>query len=392
MKRKCRLILLIVMIPLLTSCWGRTEVIDIALVTGIAIDKGENKNILLSLQIAVPKNLGPQAGKGSGGSETTIVVSEEGQDIMEAYRQIQLKLSREVFFGQSNVLIIGEELATEGVSSVLDFFTRFRQPQLGSTILFAKGKTNDKLNLKPQIESMTTEEIREQEKRGAGLEVKVRDFLTRMLADGDEPFASEVSSEPLEKENNSSDMVPSLNGAAIFKGDKLVGWMDDKESRGLLWMRDEFVSGAISLTVPGNEGGGQIGAEILQVSSKIKPTVSKDNVKIKVDSYGEVEIFENSSTFDLNDPENIQKVKKMFEDEVKERLELTVNKAQKELQSDVFGIGHAVYRSNPKLWNDMYKSKWAEVFPEIEIEIATEIKIKGTGFTNQSIIFSNQKD
>ncbi|MFP3488723.1 Ger(x)C family spore germination C-terminal domain-containing protein, partial [Staphylococcus sp. SIMBA_130] len=113
---------------------------------------------------------------------------------------------------------------------------------------------------------------------------------------------------------------------------------------------------------------------------------------IKVDSYGEVEIFENSSTFDLNDPENIQKVKKMFEDEVKERLELTVNKAQKELQSDVFGIGHAVYRSNPKLWNDMYKSKWAEVFPEIEIEIATEIKIKGTGFTNQSIIFSNQKD
>lgn len=66
MKRKCRLILLIVMIPLLTSCWGRTEVIDIALVTGIAIDKGENKNILLSLQIAVPKNLGPQAGKGSG--------------------------------------------------------------------------------------------------------------------------------------------------------------------------------------------------------------------------------------------------------------------------------------------------------------------------------------
>lgn len=55
MKSVRMLILIIVMLPLLTSCWGRTEVSDIAIVTAIAVDKGENENILLSLQIAVPK-------------------------------------------------------------------------------------------------------------------------------------------------------------------------------------------------------------------------------------------------------------------------------------------------------------------------------------------------
>lgn len=388
------LFLLIVMLPLLTSCWGRTEVTDIALVTAIAIDKGENENILLSLQIAVPKELGTQgsSGESSGNSEATIVVSEEGDDTMQLYRQIQMKLPREVFFAHSSVLIIGEELAMEGVSPVLDFFTRYRQPQLSSTILFTKGKASDALKLKPQLESIIAEEIREQEKRGAGIEVKVRDFVTRMLADGDEPVASQVSSVTLEQEDDSSDIVPSLNGAAVFRGDKLAGWLNAKESRGILWLRNEFVSGVMTVTVPDNEGGGRVGAEVHKVSSKIKPTVSKDNVKIKVDAYGEIEIYENSSVFDLNDPKAIQSLKKMFENEIKARLELTVAKAQKEFNSDVFGFGQAVYRANPKQWLQTYKSTWSEIFPEIEIEIAAEIKIKGTGFSSQSMTLKNRKD
>ena len=70
------LILLIAILPLLVSCWGRTEVTDIALVTAIAIDKGENEKLLLSLQIAVPKNLASKGatGNSSGDSETTIVI------------------------------------------------------------------------------------------------------------------------------------------------------------------------------------------------------------------------------------------------------------------------------------------------------------------------------
>ncbi|MBP2076453.1 Ger(x)C family spore germination protein [Oceanobacillus polygoni] len=389
MRQKGMFFLLIVMLPLLTSCWGRTEVIDIALVTAIAIDKGENEDILLSLQIAVPKSLGAQDGQGSGKSESTIVVSEEGESIMQVYRKIQMKLSREIFFAHNSVIIIGEELATEGVSSVLDFFSRYRQPQLASTILFTKEKASEVLSLNPHIEAMTSEEITEQEKRGAGLEVKVRDFVTRMLADGDEPFASQISSKTLQKEDDSSELVPSLDGAAIFKGDKLKGWMNGIESRGVLWIRDEYMSGVITVKVIDDRGGGNIGAEIRQVSSKIKAEVSKEKVKIIVKTYGDVEIFENSSQLDLNDPEKLQTVKKMFEEDVKDRLELTLDKAQKELGSDIFGFGHAVYRSNPKLWNDVYKNKWEEVFPEIEIEIATEIKLKGTGFSSQSMTLSN---
>lgn len=143
----------------------------------------------------------------------------------------------------------------EGVSSIFDFFSRYREPQLNIPILFAKGKASEILNITPQLETLTSEEVRKQERRGAGLEVKLRDFLTRMLAVGEEPFASHISSETLEKEGDASKMVPSLNGAAIFRGDKLVGWMDAKESRGLLWMRNEFIAGVISLKVPDDEGG-----------------------------------------------------------------------------------------------------------------------------------------
>lgn len=94
--RKKTLFIIFVISLILTGCWSRTEVNDIAIVLGAAIDKAENENLRLSLQIAIPKGLGPTA---TNQGKATILISAEGKNIMEVYRLIQEKIPREILKG-----------------------------------------------------------------------------------------------------------------------------------------------------------------------------------------------------------------------------------------------------------------------------------------------------
>jgi spore germination protein KC len=395
MRGKRTWLILVVIVPLLTGCWSRTEVNDIAIVLGVALDKAENDQFELALQIAVPKGLGTGgSGQGAGSQEPTMMVSAKGASIMEVYRIIQEKLPREVFFAHSRVIIIGEELARDGVSPVLDFFSRHRQSHLRNYLLFTKGKAINILKSNPRLESIMAEEIREQEKVGVGVQTQVRDFLKRMQTDGEEPVAAQISILPLVEgeDSGTSKNVPAVNGAAVFQGDELVGWMNDKEARGILWLRNELKSGTMDVTLSKEKGGGQIGAQIVKGSTKIKPILHNDKIKIKIKVYGEVEVFENTTTLDLSDPEIINTVHSEFEKDVKMRIQLTLDKAQKELNSDIFGFGQAVYRTSPKKWENFYKKRWPEVFPELEVEIVPHITIKGTGFSTKSMSLPDSKN
>lgn len=391
--------LLIVIVPLLTGCWSRQEVNDVAIVLGVALDKEKNGNLQLALQIAVPKASGGAGGdaQGSGTTKSTMMVSAEGASIIEAYRIIQEKISREVFFAHGRVIIVGEKLARDGVSPILDFFSRHRQAHLRNYLLFTKGKAVDILRANPQFEPITAEEIREKEKMEVGVEVRVREFWDRMLTDGEEPVAAQVSNLPVEtasqnerKDSGTSKKVPSIHGAAIFRGDRLIGWLNDKETRGILWIRNELESGVLAVPIPKEKGGGRVGARIWKASTNVKPVFHNDKLAMKIEAYGDVEIFENSSKLDLGNPMVLNTLQSVFEKDVKERIQLTLNKTQKQFKSDIFGFGQAVYRAAPTKWETYYKQRWYKIFPDLEVTIDPHIKIQGTGFTTKPALMPDR--
>ncbi|MFK4998590.1 hypothetical protein ACI2OX_18610 [Bacillus sp. N9] len=66
---------------LLTGCWDRMETNDLAIVTAAGIDKADDGQIELSIQIFIPRATGSGsegAGSNSGGKET-MVMSHKGK-------------------------------------------------------------------------------------------------------------------------------------------------------------------------------------------------------------------------------------------------------------------------------------------------------------------------
>ena len=70
-----------------------------------------------------------------------------------------------------------------------------------------------------------------------------------------------------------------LEGTAILKRDKLIGWFDGKETRGTLWIRGEVKSGIIVIPTPGDETK-KSGIEIIKATSRIVPEKVDGNLEI----------------------------------------------------------------------------------------------------------------
>lgn len=368
---------------ILAGCWDRVEINDIAIVTAIGVDLVEGDKLRLSLQVAVPSKLGSTGGGAGGSSEKgSIIISETGATISEAYRNIQGKLPRRIFFSQSRVLLIGEDLAKQGVYHIIDFHTRYAEPRINSFIMFTKGKASKVINSMPKFENISAEEMKELAKLNVGLKIYVRDFLNMLLTDGLEPLAPQFGLKPLEVDtNNKSEETQALNGIAVFKKDKLVGWMDEVETRGLLWLRNEIKTGIITIKVPKEKGGGNISMEIIRANTKIVPMLKQGELKIKVNMVSEMSVIENDSPLNLADTKVIEDIQKGIEEEIRNRIQMIVDKAQKEYQSDIFGFGQSVYKKYPREWNTNYKNNWDEKFAQLDVKINSKSFIRRIGLT-----------
>lgn len=381
MKRIRIPLILVMTMMLLTGCWNRVEVNDIAIVTAIGLDLTEDERVRLSLQVANPTKLGPTGGSAGGSNgKSTFVISETGVTVSEAYRQLQGKLPRRIFFSQSRVLLIGEDLAKKGVSSIIDFHTRYHEPRINSFIMFTKGEASELLNSMPNLESVSAEETKELAKLNVGVTIYVMDFLNMLLTDGIEPFGPQFTSTSLEVNNkNKSKEGQATRGTAVFKKDKLVGWMNEVETRGILWLRNEMETGVITINIPEEKGGGNVSFDIIRTEIKSVPKLKHGEIKFTVNVTAEVSVMENDSNIKLEDPKIIEGLQKNIENEIKERIQFVIEKTQQEYQSDIFGFGQAVYKKYPKEWNTNFKKNWEQEFSQLEVAINPKVFVRRIG-------------
>ncbi|WP_419872646.1 Ger(x)C family spore germination protein [Candidatus Pristimantibacillus sp. PTI5] len=382
-------ILSLIVILCLTGCWNRVEVNDIAVVTAMGVDKIDGNRIRLSLQIGVPATFGA-AGNMSGNVRSTFNASETGVTLSDAYRRIQEKLSRRIFLSHSRVLIIGEKSAKDGVSYIIDFFARYQEPRVNALIVFTNGEASEFLKSKPLLEKVPSEETREIMKQGIGLKVSIKDFWDMLISDGVEPVAPRFKLVPLDSKNDSgqessaSQIVQAISGAAVFKKDKLIGWMNASESRGILHLRNELDLGVITVNIPEEKGGGKVSVKFIKADTDFNPYFQDGQLKMAVKSRSKVTVLENASPINLSQSKELAYIETKLEESIKQRMELALAKAQKQFRSDIFGFGRIVYQSYPKQWNNSYKEKWDTVFPDLEVTIKAKVSIKRIGLSKET--------
>ncbi|WP_366922852.1 Ger(x)C family spore germination protein [Metallumcola ferriviriculae] len=389
LKRKLKIGILVLLTAALLfngGCWSRQEIEELAIVTAAALDTTPNNDIQLSVLIIKPSALaGGQSGGGGGEENPTILVTATGKTISEATRNITKTLSRRIFWSHNRLILIGEDLAKSGVV-MLDFLSRERQTRLTSWVMVTGGRAQDLLSVESELEKTISEQLAAMNRNRISLEVKLFTFLDMLAAKGVTPVVLpriESFTDPMAQKGKQKKLR--LNGAALFnEQSKLVGWMEESATRGLMWLRGEDVSsGVITFECPGHPGS-FISMRVRDNSREVKVLVGEERLQIEVKLIGDVDLEEADCPTQLANSNFIKDVEKQVADKVTLRARRALKEA-KDLQVDPFNFGMVVKNQLPDYWDDV-KDKWStQVFPEVPLKIVTEINLRRTGLTTNSL-------
>jgi len=391
MMKKC-IVTLLFLTLFLSGCWDRRELNELGIAMAIGIDKIENEYVI-SAQVVVPSEVSM---KGSTGRSAVTLYTAPGETVYEAIRKMTKNAPRKMYPGHLQILVINEDLAKEGIAESLELLSRDWELRSDFYVVVTKDITaTEVLNVTTPIENIPANKmfnsLKTSEKNWAGTEGVILDELvTNLISDGKEAVLTGIrvlgNKETGTSKQNVESITPSTrieyDNLAVFKGDQLVGWLNEEESRGYSDITNTVKKTVTSISCPKE---GKIIIDIFRFHSKIVGSINKGEPEVDIKIEAEGNIGEVLCSIDIMEPETIDKLEKIYEEEVKEIIHQTIESVQKQYQSDIFGFGEAIHRSNPKEWNEM-KEHWDEKFSDLTVNVHIDMKIRRVGTVNNSFL------
>ncbi|WP_246939403.1 Ger(x)C family spore germination protein [Bacillus pinisoli] len=357
----------------LSGCWDRGEVNDVAFVIATGFDKVEENLYRVSVQVPLPGAMGEGTSGGGGGTSggPFYVDSGVGRNVRESNDDLQKRMSRELYFGHRRVLVFGEELARGGFKKSLDVVFEQPQSRLSSYVLLTKGEAMKVLNAEPHLEQLPAEAVREMAKSRDAITVK--NVLIDLYRDGIDPVIPVI--EVVKTQNGESKDKRDeylLDGYGIMKHDQLKFFTSKKEMAGTLWLNGKYQGRNYTFSLDEeSELNVFINKLKVDISSAIRHKVPKFTIDIQV----KADMMQNEPNLDMEDEKQYEKATSKMENQIKEEVMEIITHSTSE-GIDMVGLGWHLFRSENYIWNEKFKDRWDQILPELDIEVNVEAEIK----------------
>lgn len=377
MKNKYRvkiLFLMIFVIILQCGCWDKIELEHRAFVLGIGLDKGDKPGeIALTYQIALPAAM---YGEEGGDGPKVLNLTTTSPSILQAAQQLFMRLDKVIDLEHARVLILGEELCKDGIGKYIDYFLREINMQRRVKVLTSKGKVSDIFEISPPTANSTSDFIADvliqNEARTTRLSSEVdllrlaRDLRTK----NDFVLARVMGGED-------DDLM--MTGAAVFKNDKMVGFLTPNEVRMVKWLKDDISKGTMIFDNI-EEVGGYIVFNISGGKTNVFPKIQKNKIDfyVSIRVEGDIAEIENLDFKQTVTNEFINKIERIIEERIKSECQEIFHKAQNEYEAEIFDFRRIVEGYNYN-WVQGIKHKRTEVFKRAQIFVQVDVNIRRVG-------------
>ncbi|OMF66467.1 Ger(x)C family spore germination protein [Paenibacillus sp. FSL R5-0766] len=371
---------------LISGCWDREEINDVAFVIGIAIDK-EKDNYRTSLQVALPGQSGSSGSEGGGGGtsgdKSWFMLSNTAKTFRGTSLEGQKALSRRLYYAHRRTLLIGEDLAREGVAPMLDLLTRYPLNRFSALPVITKGEAYKVLDTDAPIEKFPSEMVRELCFLNMRNPRSLKTFIDSILDEGVDPFlpiASVADNVPKTWKDSKTNIK--LDGLAVFKKDKLVGMIEKAPADALILAMGEANAPEVMVKAPRGEG--DIFLKLNENNSSLHPSVNNEKVKVTIQMYAKGVIVDNESNYGDRSEKEILKLNEGVHEKLKSDIEEGIRLVQHKYNADILGIGRSIHQHLPAEW-DKIKDRWDAIYPDVEVEVIPHVIIENVGVVNKPI-------
>lgn len=375
--RRAAALIIVCLLPALalSGCWSYKSLSDISLVIGVGIDKdpatGDYK---LSAEI-VDLTKGIKEGPGAK------LIEARGKTIFGAVRDAKRKLLNRLYFGNMQVVVLGEEVARDvGIRNVSDWLLHDAEIRETITMLVMKGgRSFDLLTLEGLDQSILSLEIdaiiSEDNKITASTAHSEMYQVYGML---NSPGIA-LTLPAFHIAENDGEKVPEADGIAIFRGDKLAGYLTSDQTKYYLLAVGKAKGGILTISKDGS-GAPDTSLEIAQSQAKMAYQITDGRLSFSIETETDVYLAEETKAIDMSDDSAVKALEKEAGARLQMEIEAVIKKVQAETGSDIYGFGQYLHRHDAKLWHGGLGDRWEEIFRALPVSVSCKVNIINTSF------------
>lgn len=438
MKKINKLFLLsIIILTTLTGCYDYREINTLAIVSATEINKIGDE-----YQVSV-QAINPQAPDKTTNSQAPFIIyTGTGKTIQEAYRSITLSASRFMYSNHLDLLIINEKIAKENISDLIDYY--IRNPGIRNEFYVLISKDDNILSITTPIDEISSASIKESIENnykyyGVSSRTTFSEFVNMNLNpnqeivlptielikdthtedkninesednnddvnankdkdnndnnDKNKSNNSEDKNNKFNQEENESDGTSNKNtektevkdkyllgGYAIFKNNKLVGYLNNKESINYNILTNNIKNTIITYECSKNK---YLAVEITDSNSSIKTKNNKVSININLKG----NINESHCNIDITKNKNIKKISHEIEEKLNKEITNDILNVRDNYHTDIYKFKDIIYKHDYSYYQKI-KNNYDEAYQNLDISVKTNIQLVEKGNILEVI---NEKD
>jgi len=380
-----------------SGCWSRIELTDVALAGLIGIDWADGQ-YLVTVNILTRRTTGGESGQGKSTPDWSISTSAHSLD--EAIAQLDRISARALSLAHVRTIVYGEEMSRRGIGPTLDYMLRAVELRPTVWLSVTPGTAKELLQARPVLQQspsdgplgyQDTARLRASVSPAVRL-VEAARILQEEGIDLNLPVyrlgnqAHPAPEGALEPDPQQAKEVV-YGGSAVFHHDRLVAWLSPIAARGVLWSTGQ--GGHSAVTVP-------CGGKNQEAVFRIRSSKGRASVRlVRGKPAGEIIVRVNADLNDLTcsgvvsegDSTQLEGLlRQEVEREIREALR-TVRKSG----ADIFGFGQQVFRQSPAQYRRL-ETAWSEELADMPVQVDVTTRVTRLGQLNRHYLWDERRE
>ena len=358
--------LIVFIVILLCGCQSNQEINNLSIVNSMGIDIQDNKYVI-SIQIL---NTNKKDENDQENMEQSLVYTTTGNNISEALNNFFVKTPKKLYLGHLSLVLVSEKLAKNDINNMTDYFLRNSEVSKNFTMLVSKdGKIEDTLK---KLETNTTYPTGSilgsvevsSNVQGRGIDVKFTKFMSDLNIKGKNPILGAISI----NEDNLS-----INHIAVFKGEKLVGYLNEDENIGYNFITDNIKN--ININYKCNKNN-YIGINITNSKTTMSNKFKNGKPVFYLNIDADASITEANC---IDEIDNLDAVKNEVENEIDKYVKEVIRVTKEDFNSDIFGFGRLLYQNNYSYFKNIENDWDNKIYRTLNIKTNINIRLTNKG-------------
>ena len=371
------LIIIPFILTLLTGCYNYEELNNLAIVSAISISLNKNNQYDVIVQVVNPKK---EQDSSSSNEPDFITFESTGSTLHESFRKLTKKSLKRIYGNQMQVVIIDESIAKNNLKDILDFL--IREPEIRNEVYILIGKDKDILKILTPLNNISSQNIKESiendtKRLGCSKIITLSDLIKDYKNPNIELTIPSIkisgnSNDGKEEKNleqSQTDTSIELDGIAVFKDNKLKGYLTDDESLTYNFITNKIKNTLIKLNY--NNNNEYIITETISSKTKLIPNIKNNTITINIK--GTSAITELNKKIDIEKKENINKLEKKLNNKIEKFITINYQRINDKYNSDIYGFKDLYYKTNNKYYKRMNNKE--NILKNIKIKVKVDIKI-----------------